>query len=178
MGGWALVRAARVCSAPVRRVWTLPRRCVPSVGFPGIVLGSLRLRPCAAVSPLAGFLPLPPQKKRNACTPAELALATASVRPLEGVPAAGSRTCVLCSRWFSPCSRWYLCACGWEAYGCAGSVVRGVPVCGRSLGQILHSSGLPVTLGLPLSVASRKLSSGARTRRTGAERNARRGAPL
>lgn len=116
--------------------------------------------------------------RKNACTRAELALATASVRSLEGVPAAGSRACVSVSRWCSPCFPWYLCVRGCVVHGCAGSVFRGVPVCGRSLGHSLHSSGLSSALGLSLSVACRKLSSGARTRRTGAERNARRGAPL
>lgn len=120
MGGWVLVRAARAC---------VPLRSGGSGLFPGGVSRLATSRelssvlcgcaPCAAVSPLAGFFPLRFKKKEMCVTRAELALAEASVRSLEGVPATfAALVCAALSvfSWLGVLS----VARGWEARGVVG----------------------------------------------------------
>lgn len=112
-------RRARVCSAPVRRVRPLSGRRVPSGDFPGIVLGSLRVCPLRGGFSVGGILPAPPQKKEMCVTRAELALAEAPVRSLEGVPATfAALVCAALSvfSWLGVLS----VARGWEARGVVG----------------------------------------------------------
>lgn len=119
-GGWVLVRDARACvSLRSGGSGLCPGGLSRLAGSRELSLVFCGRAPCAAVSTLAGFLPFPPQKKGNACTRAELALAEASVRSLEGVPATlAALVCVALSvfSWLGLLS----VARGWVARGVAG----------------------------------------------------------
>lgn len=117
VGSWCAPRARVFRSGPAGPdsfraacpVWRLPGNCPRS----------LRVCPLRGGLSVGGILPAPPQKKEMCVTRAELALAEAFVRSLEGVPATfAALVCAALSvfSWLGILS----VARGWEARGVVG----------------------------------------------------------